>query len=93
MAIDMFNFLLSHICISCGRCVYDPDYFIFIISMKFTFFRDCTATQGRNCKGAAVNFGGWDEFTIKNGVFRFPESKLKINWRIDQMMAFAFLYV
>ena len=23
-----------------------------------------------------MNFGGWDEFTVNNGVFRFPESKL-----------------
>ena len=45
MAIEMFNFLLSHISISCGRCVYDPDYFIFIISMKWTFFFSGTALR------------------------------------------------
>jgi hypothetical protein len=27
------------------------------------------------CKGDAVNFGGWDEFTKKNGLFEFPNGK------------------
>ena len=47
--------------------------------MSIVFYqsdRDCTATQGRNCKGAAVNFGGWDEFTVDNGQFRFPHGML-----------------
>ncbi|XP_052806354.1 peptidyl-glycine alpha-amidating monooxygenase B-like [Mya arenaria] len=34
---------------------------------------DCTRDQGHLCKGEAVNFGGWDEFTKKNGIFKFPE--------------------
>ncbi|CAG2220977.1 unnamed protein product [Mytilus edulis] len=35
--------------------------------------RDCTHGQGETCKGDAVNFGGWDEFSKKNGVFEFPK--------------------
>jgi len=39
------------------------------------FCRDCTLGQGQLCKGDAVNFGGWDEFTKKNGLFEFPNGK------------------
>ncbi|XP_052805794.1 peptidylglycine alpha-hydroxylating monooxygenase-like [Mya arenaria] len=36
---------------------------------------DCTKSQGHTCKGDAVNFGLWDEFSNAkdNGAFKLPE--------------------
>lgn len=44
----------------------------------FILYRDCTHGQGETCKGDAVNFGGWDEFSKKNGVFEFPKGQFQL---------------
>ncbi|VDI22324.1 Hypothetical predicted protein, partial [Mytilus galloprovincialis] len=52
----------------------------------------CAKTQGANCKGAAVNLGGWDQFTTDKGKIFFPEglsikvgSKTKLKYFIMEV--------
>ena len=45
----------------------------YLLTHLHLYFRDCTHSQGKTCKGDAVNFGGWDEFSKKNGIFEFPK--------------------
>jgi hypothetical protein len=58
----------------CNRKLWNK--YVYMIYLSWNLFcRDCTLGQGQLCKGDAVNFGGWNEFTKKNGLFEFPNGK------------------
>ena len=50
-------------------------YNIYLVVTDNIFFRNRAITNGNSCKGNAVNFGGWDDYSDKNGLETFPDGK------------------
>ncbi|CAC5362774.1 unnamed protein product [Mytilus coruscus] len=51
---------------------------------------NCRKTQGNNCKGAAVSFGGYDDYTKQKGPYRFPKG---LSIRVGRHTPYRYLVV
>ena len=63
------------VCTTNGYKIIATQYIIYLVVTNNIFFRNRAITNGKSCKGNAVNFGEWDAYSDMNGLQTFPDGK------------------